>query len=231
MWKGCWEWSQERTLTETLVVMQARRDRCAPRRAEGLCRVGQSTGEHTRSAWPRPQSGSQILRGSRNSYGKYERPLFGWGHSVSPPDWCRQMDLNYTQCVPELSPRGLRCGGSAVRTSGMGPGLCLRGTLAGGVNSFVLRCHSRTLQNEGQSTSRVFGFYQPLEKNSTGSIPAPLEDTSEHQTLRTLLWGRTQMGKLEPALSCSRRRWTGGLKGTEGGGPRPSATCQIEGQR
>ena len=60
----------------------------------------------------------------------------------------------------------------------MGPGPCLRGTLGGGVNSSALRCHSTTLQNEGQSTSVVSGFYQLLEKNSPRSIPAPLEDAS-----------------------------------------------------
>ena len=38
-------------------------------------------------------------------------------------------------------------------------------------------------------------------------------------------------GKAEPARSCSRGRWPGGLTGTEGGGPRLSATCRIEGQR
>ena len=49
--------------------------------------------------------------------------------------------------------------------------------------------------------------------------------------------GRTQLGKLEPALSCSWGRGPGGLTGTEGGGPttlshmsdwRPEATwCKI----
>ena len=39
-----------------------------------------------------------------------------------------------------------------------------------GVNSSALRCHSRTLQNEGQSTSRVFGFYQLLEKIPWGAF-------------------------------------------------------------
>ena len=93
------------------------------------------------------------------------------------PDCSRQMDLNYKYYFPELFLRAFHCGGSAARTSGMGPSPCLRGTLGGGVNSSALRCHSRTLENEGQSTSRVSGFYQLLEKNSTGSIPAPLKDT------------------------------------------------------
>ena len=83
---------------------------------------------------------------------------------MSLPDCCRQMDLNYKYYFPELFLRAFRCGRSAARTSGMGPGPCLRGTLGGGVNSSALRCHLGALQNEGQSTSRVFGFYQLLEK-------------------------------------------------------------------
>ena len=79
-------------------------------------------------------------------------------------------------CRPEFFPKAFCRGRSAARTSGMGPGLCLRGSLGGGANSSALRCHSRTLENEGQSTSRVPGFYQLLEKKSTGGIPAPLKD-------------------------------------------------------
>ena len=144
-----------------------------------------------------------------------------------PPNCSRQMDLNYKYYFPELLLRAFNCGRSAARTSRMGHSPCLRGTLGVGANSSAVRCHSRTLQKEGQSTSKLSGFYQLLEKK----IPAPLEDASYHLSLRTLLWGRTQLGKLEPALSCSRGRWPRGLTGTEGGGPRPSATCQIEGQR
>ena len=82
----------------------------------------------------------------------------------SLPDCCRQMDLNYKYYFPKLFLRAFCCGRSAARTSGMGPSPCLRGTLGGGVNSSALRCHSGALQNEGESTSRVFGFYQLLEK-------------------------------------------------------------------
>ena len=38
-------------------------------------------------------------------------------------------------------------------------------------------------------------------------------------------------GKVEPALSCSRGKWPGGLTGIEGACPWLSATCRIEGQR
>lgn len=38
-------------------------------------------------------------------------------------------------------------------------GQCWRGTLGGGVNSCALICHLGTLENEGQLTSRVSGFY------------------------------------------------------------------------
>ena len=66
---------------------------------------------------------------------------------------------------------------SAARTSGMGPSLCLRGT-SGWRSKFLCSvCHSRTLENEGQSTSRVSGFYHCWEKKSPGSIPAPLKVT------------------------------------------------------
>ena len=83
---------------------------------------------------------------------------------MSLPDCSRQMDLNYKYYFPKLFLRAFCCGRSAARTSGMGPGPCLRGTLGGGVNSSALRCHSGALRNEGQSTSRVFGFYQLPEK-------------------------------------------------------------------
>ena len=95
---------------------------------------------------------------------------------MSPPDCSRKMDLNYKYYFPELFLRAFRCGRSAASTSGMGPGPCLRGTLGWGVNSSALRCHLGALQNEGQSTSRVSGFYQLLEQNSMGRIPAPLKD-------------------------------------------------------
>ena len=97
---------------------------------------------------------------------------------MSLPDCCRQMDLNYKYYFPELFLRAFRCGRSAGRTLGMRPSLYLRGISGRGVNSSALRCHSTTLQNEGQSTSIVSGFYQLLEKNSTGNILAPLEDAT-----------------------------------------------------
>ena len=85
---------------------------------------------------------------------------------MSLPDCSRQMDLNYKYYFPELFPRAFRCGRSAARTSGMGPSPCFKGTSGVGANSSALRCHLRTLQKEGQPTSRVSGFYQLLEKNS-----------------------------------------------------------------
>lgn len=67
---------------------------------------------------------------------------------------------------------------SAARTSGMGAGLCLRGTTGWRSKFLCSVCHSRTLENEGQSTSRVSGFYHCWEKDSNaGSIPAPLKVT------------------------------------------------------
>ena len=103
---------------------------------------------------------------------------------------------------------------SAARTSGMGPGPCLRGSSGWGANSSTLRCHLRTLENEGQSTSRVSGFYQMLEKNSCTSQGCQLTPVLEDSAVR-----ENHLGKLEPALSCSWGRWTGGLTDTEGGGP------------
>lgn len=43
-------------------------------------------------------------------------------------------------------------------------GQCLSGTLGGGVNSCAMTCHLGTLENEGQFTSRVSGFYHCWEK-------------------------------------------------------------------
>lgn len=63
----------------------------------------------------------------------------------------------------------------AAKTLGMYPGQCLRGTLGGGVNSCALKCHLGTLENEGQSTSRVSGFYHCWKKNSIDSIPVPFK--------------------------------------------------------
>lgn len=54
-------------------------------------------------------------------------------------------------------------------------GQCLRGALGGGVNSCALICHLGTLENEGQFTSRVSGFYHCWGKNSIDSIPVPLQ--------------------------------------------------------
>ena len=127
---------------------------------------------------------------------------------MSLPDCSRQMDLNYKYYLPKLFPRAFCCGRSAARTSGMGPSPCLRGISGVGANSSALRCHSRTLQNEGQPTSRVSGFYQLLEKNSCTSrgrqLPPVLEDSAVREN---------PAGKAEPALSCSRGRWPGGLTG------------------
>ena len=137
------------------------------------------------------------------------------------------MDLNYKYYFPELFPRAFYCGRSAARTSGMGCSPSLRGTSGVEANSSAVRCHLRTLQKEGQPTSRVSGFYQMLEKNSCTSQGCQLTPVLEDSAVR-----ENHLGKLEPALSCSWGRWTGGLTDTEGGGgPRPSATCQIEGQR
>ena len=77
---------------------------------------------------------------------------------MSLPDCSRQMDLNYKYYFPELFPRAFCCGRSAARTSGMGPSPCLRETSGVEANSSAVRCHSRTLQKEGQPTSRVPGF-------------------------------------------------------------------------
>ena len=116
---------------------------------------------------------------------------------------------------PKFFPRASRFGRSAARTLRMGPGPCLRGSSGRGANSSALRCHSRTLENEGQSTSRVSGFYQLLEKNSMGSIPAPrgwlLIPILEDSSVREILAGKagasselfTGAGGLEGWSSCS----------------------------
>ena len=85
---------------------------------------------------------------------------------MSLPDCSRQMDLNYKYYFPDLFPRAFCCGRSAARTSGMGRSPCLRGTSGVEANSSAVRCHSRTLQKEGQPTLRGSGFYQLLEKKS-----------------------------------------------------------------
>ena len=103
---------------------------------------------------------------------------------MSLPDCSRQMDLNYKYYFPDLFPRAFRCGRSAARTSGMGRSPCLRGTSGVEANSSAVRCHSRTLQKEGQPTSRVSGFYQLLEKNSCTSQGHPLTPVLEDSTVR-----------------------------------------------
>ena len=109
---------------------------------------------------------------------------------MSLPDCSRQMDLNYKYYFPELFPRAFRCGRSAARTSGMGPSPCLRGISGVGANSSALRCHSRTLQNEGQPTSRVSGFYQLLEKNSCTSWGHQLTPVLEDSAVREKAAGK-----------------------------------------
>ena len=103
---------------------------------------------------------------------------------MSQPDCSRQMDLNYKYYFPELFLRAFHCGGSAARTSGMGPSPCLRGTSGVEANSSAVRCHSRTLQKEGQPTSRVSGFYQLLEKNPCTSRGQQLTPVLEDSAVR-----------------------------------------------
>ena len=103
---------------------------------------------------------------------------------MSLPDCSRQMDLNYKYYFPELFPRAFCSGRSAARTSGMGRSRCLRGTSGVGSNSSAVRCHSRTLQKEGQPTSRVSGFYQMLEKNSCTSRGRQLTPVLEDSAVR-----------------------------------------------
>lgn len=95
----------------------------------------------------------------------------------------------------------------------MGFGLCLRGISAGVWVSLL------EMPLDSSSEWRTIDFksvwvYQLLEKNSMGSIPAPLEDAKLTPVLEDS--GRTQLGKLEPALSCSWGWWPGGLMGTRG---------------
>ena len=147
---------------------------------------------------------------------------------MSLPDCSRQMDLNYKYYFPELFPRAFCCGRSAARTSGMGCSPCLRGTSGVEANSSAVRCHLRTLQKEEQPTSRVSGFCQMLEKNSCTSQGCQLTPVLEDSAVR-----ENHLGKLEPALSCSWGRWTGGLTDTEGGGvhdPQPPARLKARGK-
>jgi len=109
---------------------------------------------------------------------------------MSLPDCSRQMDLNYKYYFLELFPRAIHCGRSAARTSGMGPSPCLKGTSGLEANSSAVRCHSRTLQKEGQPTSRVSGFYQLLEKNSCTSWGHQLTPVLEDSAVREKAAGK-----------------------------------------
>ena len=106
----------------------------------------------------------------------------------------------------------------------MGPSPCLRETSGVEANSSAVRCHSRTLQKEGQPTSRVSGFYQLLEKKSCTSRGCQLTSVLDYSAVR-----ENRAGK---AGACSEL-----FMGQEGWwaqrerGPQPSVTCQIEGQR
>ena len=100
------------------------------------------------------------------------------------PDCFRQMDLNYKYYFPELLLRAFYCGRSAARTSGMGRSPCLRGTSGVEANFSSVRCHSRTLQKEGQPTSRVSNFYQLLEKNPCTSQGRQLSPVLEDFAVR-----------------------------------------------
>ena len=146
---------------------------------------------------------------------------------MSLPDCSRQMDLNYKYYFPELFPRAFRCGRSTARTSGMGPSPCLKGTSGLEANSSAVRCHSRTLQKEGQPTSRVSDFYQLLEKKSLHLWRMPVI---------TCPWGLCCEG--EHSWESWSQLWAvhgaGGLEGWRAqreGDPQHSATCQIEGQK
>ena len=109
----------------------------------------------------------------------------------------------------------------------MGPSPCLRGTSGVEANSSAVRCHSRTLPKEEQSTSRMSGFYQLLEKKflhlsrmPVNTCPWLLCCEGEHSWESwSLFWAVHGAGGLE------------GWWAQREGGPRPSATCQIEDQR
>ena len=129
------------------------------------------------------------------------------------PDCSRQMDLSYKYYFPELFPRAFCCGNSAARTSGMGHSRSLRGTSGVEANSSAVRCHSRTLQKEGQPTSRVSGFYQLLEKNSCTSQGHPLTPVLEDSTVRENAAGKAGasselfMGQVDWRADGHRGRW------------------------
>ena len=132
---------------------------------------------------------------------------------MSLPDCSRQMDLNYKYYFPELLLRAFHCGRSVARTSGMGPSPCLRGTSGVEANSSAVRCHLRTLQKEGQPTSRVSGFYQLLEKNSCTSQGRPLTPVLEDSTVRENAAGKAGasselfMGQVDWRADGHRGRW------------------------
>ena len=111
---------------------------------------------------------------------------------------------------PKFFPTAFCCGRSAARTSGMGPGPCLRGSSGGGASSSALRCHSRTLENEGQSTSRVSGFTNCWKK-----IPWVAFLHLWRMTVNTYPWGLQCEGDLSweswgQLWAGHRGRWTGG---------------------
>ena len=110
----------------------------------------------------------------------------------------------------QVLPTSVCCGRSAARTSGMGPGPCLRGSSGGGASSSALRCHSRTLENEGQSTSRVSGF-----TNCRKKIPWVAFLHLWRMTVNTYPWGLQCEGDLSweswgQLWAGHRGRWPGG---------------------
>ena len=111
---------------------------------------------------------------------------------MSLPDCSRQMDLNYKYYFPELFPRAFCCGRSAARTSGMGRSPSLRGTSGVEANSSAVRCHLRTLQKEGQPTSRVSNFYQLLEKNPCTSQGRQLSPVLKDSAVRENAAGKAE---------------------------------------
>lgn len=160
-----------------------------------------------------------------NSYGKYEWPLLGSGHCMSLPDCCRHMYLNYKFYFPELSPRAFCCGRYAARTSDRNPLRLWEGhrvweqipLLWDGTRELC-----RMKDNQSQECLVFTNCWRKTHgEHSCTSRGRQLTPVLEDSTVR-----ETQLGKLEPALNCSRGRWTGGLTGTEGGGPRPSAPAR-----
>ena len=229
MWKGHWQGIGYRNESGARSGLQLRHWRwgqaCSDRRAhyeaEGLGRVAPSKGEHTWSAWPKPQSGSRLCEIATKDLISIPTENMN-GLSLDQAIVCPYLTavdtwIWITNTTFPSSRRELFAVGDMLRLW-EGHRVWEQIPLLWDATRELCRMKD----NQPQECLVFTNCWRKTHgEHSCTSRGRQLTPVLEDSTVR-----ETQLGKLEPALNCSWGRWTGGLTGTEGGGPRPSAPAR-----